>query len=139
MDLAAVTLDLDPIAKRIQLAQEVYGSDFALGTVDFDSGELTARPLVDILRDEDRLALFLEVRRLRLQGPEYDKAITLLREAVDLLTNPETGINLRDWTKAAKTVLKHDDDDQNEFLARGHQHDDAGTAASHDRGLGVGR
>jgi len=92
-------LDLDAIAKRIDLAREVYGADFSLGVVDFESGDLTPRATVDILRDQDRVALFREVRRLQ-------AALPLLREAYDLLTNPETAVDLRDWTRAAEPLVR---------------------------------
>jgi indole-3-glycerol phosphate synthase len=92
-------LDLDAIAKRIEIAREIYGADFALGSIEFTSGELTPRALVDVLRDQDRVALFLEVKRLQ-------PSRQLLREAYDLLTNPETALDLRDWQRAAQRLLE---------------------------------
>jgi hypothetical protein len=117
MKISAADLDLDAIAKRIELAREVYGDDFALGSVDFASGELTTRATVDVLRDIDRVALFREVRRLRLavEAAEHwrvgavedlHRARQVVREAVDLLTNPETAIDLRDWTRSAERVIR---------------------------------
>jgi hypothetical protein len=111
-------LDLDAIAARIGIAREVYGSDFNLGTVDFTSGELTPRSTVDVLRDQDRVALFREVRRLRLATKDLDHARQLVQEALDSFTNPESRVDLREWVKTAriflrtKTTTTDDDDDQ---------------------------
>jgi hypothetical protein len=111
-------LDLDAIAARIGIAREVYGSDFNLGTVDFTSGELTPRSTVDVLRDQDRVALFREVRRLRLQLKDLDHARQLVQDALDSFTNPDSRVDLREWVKTArlfgrtKTTTTHDDEDQ---------------------------
>jgi len=99
-------LDLDAIAKRIDLAREVYGADFTLGTVEFASGELTPRATVDILRDLDRVALFREVRRLRLVLQDAAVTRQLVREAYEALTNPEGHVDLRDWLKTAAPFAK---------------------------------
>jgi hypothetical protein len=93
-------IDLDAIARRIESARQVHGDDFAQGSIDFSSGELTPRPTGDVLRDQDLVTLFREVRRLRL-ALRQDTAIQLLREAYDLLTNPDTRLDLRDWKRSA--------------------------------------
>jgi hypothetical protein len=111
-------LDLAAIAARIGIARGVYGSDFNLGTVDFTSGELTPRSTVDVLRDQDRVALFREVRRLRLQLKDLDHARQLVQEALDSFTNPESRVDLREWVKTArllgrtKPTTTPDDDDE---------------------------
>lgn len=110
-------LDLDAIAHRIAIAREVFGPDFNLGVVGFESGDLTPRPTVDVLRDQDRVALFREVRRLRLQLQTLDHARQLVQEALDSFTNPESRVDVKEWQTTARrwlrghTTTTHDDDD----------------------------
>lgn len=54
---AAPALDVEPIRKRIKLAQQMFGVSFD-GYPDID------REAVDIQRDRDRSALLREVERL---------------------------------------------------------------------------
>jgi hypothetical protein len=98
-------LDLDAIAQRIAIARQVFGPAFDFGVVAFESGDLTPRPTVDILRDTDRLALFREVRRLRLQLRDLDQARQLVQEALDSFTNPESRVDQREWTKTARALV----------------------------------
>ena len=53
-------LDLEPIRKRIELAQRMFG-------VSFDGYPDTERTAVDIQRDRDRSALLREVEVLRVE------------------------------------------------------------------------
>lgn len=54
---SAAKLDLEPIRKRVQLAQRMFG-------VSFDGYPDIEREAVDIQRDRDRSALLREVERL---------------------------------------------------------------------------
>ncbi|MEP7304173.1 MAG: hypothetical protein ABJA98_01520 [Acidobacteriota bacterium] len=90
----AFAIDVDAILSELRRFSESLGDGI---------GEINRGEALRILR---RLVLEKFDLRLPMRSLEAARLQQLVREAHDLLSNPETQVDLRDWLKSAEPFLR---------------------------------